>query len=326
VRLIRKPTGDALASGPELALLRQLGGGHANLLVLVRDSPERGSWTGAVGVARGMELHANFRVEMPALAHVVQEGPAWSRATFDRMSRGALAAAIDIAGPLDVAGPAADLILPLGLPEDMTSVMGSRVAVLIRPGIHGPVEAAVSVETTDTTAMARAGDRWIDRVLAGLPVGPGGTQLRADQFVSMPPTASRALDISRQVPAVRESGWTSGPMVAWNSRIVVENCNPGQHQGWWTAGLGAGTVGLLSAAVSSPEADAVALPWVAMGMVRPAALVAAAGSTGWAVPEALAPLRGIEEVRWEAMRTRSTELVGNLRVTVGGASGSSEGR
>jgi hypothetical protein len=327
VRLIRRPNADALASGPELALLRRLGGGHANLLALLRNSPGEGSWTGVVGVARGAELHANFRVEMPALAHVVHDGPAWTRAAFERLSEGALVAAVDISGPLEVAGPAADLILPLGLPDDMTEVMGSRVAVLVRPGIHGPLEAAVSVETTDTTAMARAGDRWIDRLMGSLPVGSGGTQLRADQFASMPPTASRALDLSRQLPVVRESGWTSGPMVVWNTRIVVENCNPGQHQGWWTAGVGAGTVGALSSVVADRESDAKDLPWVAMGLVKPSAMVAAAAASGWTLPEALAPLSGVDEVRWQAMRTPgSTELVGNLQVVVGEPGSSPPGR
>ena len=318
VRSLRKAGAAALASGPELALMRQLGtGGHANLLALVRHKSDDGAWTGFVGVARDDALVANFRVEMPGLAHVPVENTVWTRATFNKLSEGALAAAVDISGPMDVTGPAADLLLPMGISDAMKAVMGSRVAMVIRPGMHGPIEAAISIETTDTTAMARAGDRWIDQMLSGLPVGSGGHQLRANQFVSMPPTASRAIDLSRQVPAMRDNGWNAGPMVAWNSRIEIEDCNPGQHQGWWTVGVGTGTVGALSTLMAARTPDAVAIPWVSMGVARPEALLKAAATLGWTVPEALQPIGRVHEVSWEAMRTRRpTEMVGRLRVEV----------
>lgn len=316
VRAIRRPGAATLGATPEMALLHRLGNAHANVLALVRDSTGEGSWTGLVGVARDGVFGANFRVEMPTLAEVPENAPLWSRTAFARLSEGALAAAVDISGPMDVAGPAADLIMPLGLPDDMKAVMGSRVAMLVRPGLHGPLEAAVSVETSDTTAMARAGDQWIDRLLSSLPVERGGSQLHAAQFVAMPSTASRALDLSRQMPALRDRGWGAGPVLTWKSRIVVENCNPGQHQGWWTVGLGSGAVGALSAMTANPPTDPVALPWVAMGVVRPAALMEALSSAGWEVPEALRPASRLREVRWEAMRAGPVALMGNLRLEV----------
>jgi len=315
-RSLRNAGVAALAGSSELAELRQLGGKHANLLVLLRETVGEGSWTGAIGTARGATLDSNFRVEMPALAGMEDRGAVWSREAFRRLSRGALAAAVDIAGPLEVEGPAAKLILPLELPQDMKSVMGSRVAMVARPGREGPIELAVALETTDSIAMGQAGDLWMDKILLALPKGSGGQQMRAEQFASMPPTASRAVDLSRQLPTVRQNGWTNGPMLTWNSRIVAQNCNPGQVQGWWTAGIGSGSVGMLSSLVSNPPPDAIPLPVVAIGMVRPSAILEVLGKSGWVMPPVVVPLKAIERVEWEAMRSGSTELMGNFRVVL----------
>src|SRR5690606_4680671 len=93
--------------------------------------------------------------------------------------------------------------------------------------------------------------------------------------------------------------------------------NPGQHQGWWTVGVGTGTVGALSTLMSARAPDAVAIPWVAMAVARPHALLDAAAALGWRIHEALRQIRPVQEVRCVAPPTaRPIQMVGRLRVEV----------
>jgi len=189
--------------------------------------------------------------------------------------------------------------------------------------------------------MARAGDRLLCRYLRGLAIDDS-VCARLEGFEQMPPTAVRSVDVSQLIGSMRPLGWEAGPHVTWGSRVERHACNAGQHHGWWTVGIGPAAVQELGRSLVADDGarrdDAAgnarglggadsSLPWLSLGMIRPAALIERLESSGVAMPPLVLPLRDVREVSWQALEAGRGIVQGFGRIVVAepGEGGAAEG-
>lgn len=327
---------DAPASAPfsNNGLFREIErvGRRADSMVFFRSPTERALWFALVGERTNTTLTTNFLLGVPGLAeHGAQIEP-WSRATFERLAETAYVAVLDMSEfswqgePTQGAGGIgafAGLGLPLELAPELSALLSDRFALVIRPGQNGPIELAMALETVDTSEMARAGDRLLSRYLRGLATDDSACA-RLEGFEQMPPTAVRSVDVSQLVGSMRPFGWDAGPHVTWGSRVAHHACNAGQHHGWWTVGLGADAVQDLGRSMIDDDDDdlqpahGASLPWLSLGMIRPAALIERLESAGVMLPPMVRPLRDVHEVSWQALEAGRGIVQGFGRIVVSG--------
>lgn len=293
-------------------------GRNADGLVMYRSPQQRDLWFAAVMDQRPLELEAAFLVGVPGMQERGREIAPWSSQTFDRLSTGAYLAVLDLnqltwgknAGGIQLLS---GLGLPLEMPPDVVALLSDRFALVVRDSTTGPLDVALALETVDTTAMARAGDKWLCAKLRGLATDPKWKQ-RLDGLEGMPPTAVRTVNLAQFLGSF--GGWTAGPHVSWGARIDQANCNVDQHHGWWAVGLGPATVQELGRSVSDQGDQGISLPWLSLGVARPSALVDHLRESGVMVPPVMEPLRRVVEIRWQALEAGRGVVQGYGRVVV----------
>ena len=313
----RRPA-SPLSEDPDFAELRGLGR-DGDILVFSRSADRPREWMAIAGESEGRDLSLRFLLGVPGLREHSDEIRPWSQDVFGALAPGALAVVMDLneaPGDRDKGGGGLldGSMLPFQVPKEMRDLLGPRFALVIRPAdglAGGPVEVAVSLETLDTTEMAAAGDAMIGGVLRQV-ASTEDARRRVPDFSGMPPTGIRTVDLGKVVGPMDGLGWERGPRLSWRSRVAAD-CNPGQHRGWWTVGLG-GLAEELSVRLEQGQDDAMTLPWVSLGVVRPAELVARLEGAGFPVPPAAGPLRGLEEVSWQASRVGSGMVMGLGRI------------
>ncbi len=307
-------------------------GRDADTMVFFRSRGTGDLWCALVGQRSELSIETNFLIGVPGLAeHGAQIEP-WNRRTFEQLSNDAYVVVLDMSefsweegqrggGVAALAG----LGLPPGLAPEISALVSDRFALVVRPGETGPIEVAVGLETVDTAEMARAGDRLLCRYLRGL--APDDRECgRLEGFEQMPPTAVRSVDMSRLVGSLEPFGWEAGPHVTWRSRVEHEQCNAGQHHGWWTVGVGPAAVESLGRNLVCEEGKAgLSLPWLSLGMLKPAALIERLESSGVPLPPLMDPLRGIREVRWQASEAGRGIVQGSGRIAVSEDAGDGDG-
>lgn len=199
-------------------------------------------------------------------------------------------------------------LLPWNLPAEIGVLAAPRIGMLVRDGVGGGLDAAVSIESDDIRALARVVDEAMPALL-----GESGRS-----FVGLPAAAVRTAPF----PLLGEDDGAARSRLAWNYR-VVGHCNEHQETGWWTIGVGAATVSDLGRvmgegeepAFRAPNSKAPAegrpaggvavpeIPLVSLGVVRPRAFVSKLAGMGVDLGATGTLLSGIEHWEYQIVRT-----------------------
>lgn len=294
-------------------------GRRADAMLFFRSPGERDLWFSVLAARDDHALDATFLVGVPGLGEHGAEIEPWSLETFNALAEEAYVAVLDMnhmawdGGAMGGGGAVWRNLLP----AEMSGLLADRFALVVRPGEDGPLEAAVALETMDTTAMAQVGDRALGRFLGGL-VPTERVCDRLEGHEMLPATSRREIDMSAMVGAMGLGGWAVGPRVSWESRIDEQHCNAGQHRGWWTVGLGTEVVEEIGDTLVDGDegGGAVGWPWLSLGVVRPSALFERLEASGVGVPPGLEPLRGVREVTWQALESGRGIVQGFGRIEV----------
>lgn len=298
-------------------------GPNADTMVFFRPRDENELWFALVAKRADVSLETNFLIGVPGLAeHGAQLQP-WNRHTFEQLSKDAYVVVLDMSefswqGEQGAGiGALAGLGLPFRLAPELKALLSDRFALVVRPGEVGPVEVAIGLETVDASEMAQAGDRLLCRYLRAVATDDEKV-CKLEGFEEMPPTAVRSVDLSQLVGSMAPFGWKTGPHVTWGSRVEDVPCNAGQHHGWWTVGLGPAAVETLGQSLVAEEskAELSPIPWLSLGMIRPAPLMRSLEASGVVLPVFVDPLRDVQEVSWQASEAGRGIVQGHGRVVV----------
>ncbi|MEO1129954.1 MAG: hypothetical protein AAFX05_09665, partial [Planctomycetota bacterium] len=289
-------------------------GTDADALLFFRAPGDSDDWVAMTATRSERSLDFGFLVGMQSLAERANKVRPWSMATFDDLAKDAFAVVLDINDPAqwdEVDRGQGALRLPL--PPRFKALMSDRLALVVRPGKSGPVEFAVAFETIDTEGIAEAGDQMLARVVQRV-IGDKQLTQRVSDFDVMPATAIRSVDVSQSIGSMESFGWKAGPHVSWQTRRG-EMCNPGQNAGWWTVGVGPDTVELLGKRLAADDRSdrRPSMPWISLGVIRPAAALEALEQSGIPVDPIFDPLRGIDELSWRAVEISSGTILGSGR-------------
>ncbi len=166
-----------------------------------------------------------------------------------------------------------------------------------------------AVRSRDTRAMVLQGDRAIASCVAALQSGDSPADHRAFEM-TIPELPARGLLLSELLldcPEVLEplvESFGPEPTLRWGMCTVggLWGINSVPGPGWWSATLA--PAGVISA---DQVASALAIgesgerrPRISTGMMRPAALLTCVGPMASDFLAPLRPLRGIEQLRWDA--------------------------
>ncbi|MBL0927523.1 MAG: hypothetical protein IBJ11_07710 [Phycisphaerales bacterium] len=262
-------------------------------------------------------------------------GAPWGLGAFDAMKEGAMVAVMERrpsgeAEPL----PLAWLLGNAGraLPKLRDALMGDRVALRVARSGEGAMEASLAIEVRDTEAAAVEGDRMLAAALSPTPeearANPLGT-MRPD-FGGIEPRAVRTVDVASVLGplAIARVGGLE-PVLAWNyrrrhdGRAAAGAAGPGgaqsgPHSGWWTIGIGPSSVRRMSGQLVDGPAggDEIRVPWLSVGVVRPARLLAQWSERGLPLPAAVARWRAVEEADWRVLGRPEGFVLGAGRITL----------
>lgn len=297
----------------------------AELVLFVRSPDARSDWFGIAARRDGERTEFGMALESGDGAQGnFADLPIWSKSAFELLARDSIAVVFDM--NLRVPGEGGrspQRLLTLGFSAEGQSALGDRVAMLLRPGRHGPIEVAFAFETNDAVLTAREGDEVLDRMMRQMRPGVQVVDAAAEQpprrarFAGAPPTAIRTVDLREEIGPELVGLWKIGPRLTWRTRITDEQCNPGQQKGWWTVGLGGRATEDLGRVLSDADCtEEAGLPWVSLGLVRPRALFESARATGLPIPPIFGDLERIEHVRWQAARMSSTTVIGTGEIVV----------
>lgn len=355
-----------LGDRPFFADVRGLGG-TPNALLVVRwgeaAPPQEEGWLACAIRPHPGAIDAGF---IATFGERRGEWPdaAWSRRAFDELSRDAFFAMMELDVPIRSEWKPWRAIadqLPKLPPEiagggNDRGLAGARRFSAIFPGEGFVVSPLFALETTDTTRLAAAGDRFIGEMLEWLrarvePRQPGAdppAQAQRDNelapagprpmmdFEGEFPDALRTVDMTPRLGALASilapaaaSGAVDGAVLAWTYRRGGAVA-PDHDAGWWTVGCGEKLVEhaaqiLARCGNSAREGADIPLaerplPWVSLGVVRPAALVSMIQKRGVSVPADANPLlraaKTIPILRWEAMRGPKDSVIGFATVEI----------
>ena len=268
-------------------------------------------WIALAANTKGRTVSISARLQAPDIA-----GPAevpfrpWATQRFEELGEDALLVMLDrtnndvLETLLGDSANGVPGLLPFPLPVEVRALATHRAAAIVRKGAGDTLEGALALETDDVRALADA----IDTAMPGL--------LGSDaSYAGLPISAMRSTRILAPTPLLGKGGEAR---FAWNFRVHAE-CNDDQETGWWSVGLGASTVSQLgrSLVTEVDASNAPDLPWLGMGLVRPAELVSLATNAGLRLGEEGALLSRVELLKWHEIRTGSDSSIAamTLRLT-----------
>lgn len=321
-----KPARGGIGEEPVATDLRQLervgGGARARALALVRLAKNEPGWVGFLATPSGRDLNVELFARTPELAAASAKVEPWSRDAFDDIQHDAFFAAMEwnlAAEDQWTALGALRQDLPfLRNPFERPDLLGLRTTLVLRPSSTALGALVVSVETSDTVALAPVGDGVIARALESFWPAQGGAgveEARLDMQGEFP-RAMREVDLSSRVGALLPMVFDRGPTLAWS---YVPGGSVREAGGWWTIGLDRRMAEQVSESLTSERRRGERpAPWIALGVARPALLLAELDRRKFPVPPQAArffeALRQVEQVTWELLRVTDGSARG--RVTV----------
>lgn len=257
----------------------------------------------------------------------------WPFTTFATMTQGADLAVIEHAElGFGIASEVFDSLIDSefsaargGAPDEVLGGLDTitpataRVALGLYPGSVASKthEVFLAVEVSDVGQAARFGDDALIRRFAG----------SAEQPL-VEPAAIRSIDLTQLLgPFARLTYGDSVPESRWTFRRSprAEAQHPGEARGWWTIGIGADERRFFEAtSIFSDERDLVqALPWVSLGIARPARILETAERSPQDPIALLTEDRSealqeafvwIDTLSWKVMRTRNGIAIGSITI------------
>jgi hypothetical protein len=269
----------------------------------------------------GMEVGVLLR--SGAIAEQVASVGESSRAIFDSISMTSYFTAVewslpDLLGAMGIDLPAMPLWPVFKNFEGMKWV-GARRVYTIAPRDGGGLKGAIALETDDVSALAPPGDRLIAQMLKGMWGYEEGAAVDVAtlDFEGKFPDAVREVDFSKSHAGKSLEPWLKDARLAWGYPSAE-----GERSGWWVIGLGSPLVESMATTLKDETRAAGAkLPWVSLGIVRPAALVGEARAAGWPIPpemtHALEVAEGVESLEWALMRSDGGSIRGQASLRFG---------
>lgn len=302
-----------------LALERDGGGVCAHregdLLVRARGPQQEEMWVELLASLEGVELEGEVSAAIPDGDELVEPLRVWKRSTWAALAEGALAAFIEWAPARRGEGSiVADLLRETGLLElgdEAGALLGQRVALAAYPAEGGGVHLAAGIESVDVGALAEAGDAAMSEMLAWLGVGEvdlGGLDWRAARVVN----AEGSGPLRALTPQERAALWA-----VWSFSGGTDAMEAPEGAGWWIVGTSRDAHERATAALTDDSRVDEARPWHSLGMVRPAAILAALREGGLSLPPEAGAAAWVEDLGWATEACGAVER-GRLRVRLAG--------
>jgi hypothetical protein len=184
---------------------------------------------------------------------------------------------------------------------------------------------ALGLEAPDTAALAGPGDAVIARLIGAVEAGANARDADRPDFEGYLPNVPRAVRLTGPVSALWRPLLGPRPILTWLYQSGPEDQRPvdaaGPRPGWWFMALAPsdqrrpapGWASGVCERLTRPGADQ--RPRVSVGAVRVAELVRWLADIHADPKASLAPLRGIDEVRWDTWIAPDGRVEGAVRIT-----------